>query len=320
MKTDKMWAFWMPISYHMWGDPDKAENDSKRWYIPQMYRAKNDVDFDMWDRVMDFLAVRKFNTLLIDVGDGVKLDSHPEIAAVDAVSKDFLKKKLDAARALGLKPIPKLNFSTCHGQWLKEYGYMVGSPKYREVCCDLIKEVAELFGNPEYFHLGMDEEDTAHFGGRSYVVIRKEDVLWRDFYKFFDTAEQCGCRPWVWSDYYWNNEELFIKHMPKDVLQSNWFYGFFQDYPADNRTGRYISTYEALDKLGYDQVPTSSTWSIEENTVQTMYYSKEHIADERLKGLMTVSWFRSGTDDEFAILNDAHRFYAARKEVYPETL
>ena len=57
--------------------------------------ANNNVDLAIWDETVRFLAERKYNVLMIDVGDGIKYESHPEISAPDAWDKDFLKKKLD---------------------------------------------------------------------------------------------------------------------------------------------------------------------------------------------------------------------------------
>ncbi len=319
MKKDLMWAFWVNISNHMWDD-DLSGNPN--WYMPKTWQETNNVDWNSWDNVMKYIAELKFNTVLIDVGDGVKLDSHPEIVAPDAVSKEFLMKKLDEARALGLTPYPKLNFSTCHHQWLKEYSYMVGTQKYRDVACEIINEVSEIFGKPAYFHLGMDEEDAIGcFNNRGFVSFRREKLLWKDFYTFFDAVEKNGGRPWVWSDYYWNNPDLFVKYMPKEVLQSNWYYGYFRDNMAPDSYGaKAIAAYEALDKLGYDQVPTSSTWNNNVNTIQTLYHGKKVISEEHLVGYMTAPWSQVEAYLENFQKSDASVMYHGRELAYPETL
>lgn len=95
-------------------------------------------------------------------------------------------------RSLGLTPIPKLNFSTGHDAWLKEYSRMVSTPVYYQVCEDLIKEVAEAFDYPEYFHLGLDEEDAKNQRRLSYCCIRQGDLWWHDAYFFFDICEKRG--------------------------------------------------------------------------------------------------------------------------------
>ena len=49
--------------------------------------------------------------VVIDVGDGVRFDSHPELALSNSWSKEKLAQKLSEARELGLTVVPKLNFS-----------------------------------------------------------------------------------------------------------------------------------------------------------------------------------------------------------------
>jgi len=97
------------------------------------------------------------NALVLDLGDGVRWDSHPEIAVENAWTPAKLREELDRARELGIEPLPKLNFSTAHDAWLGPYSRMVSTPQYYEVCRDLIDEASELFGRPRLFHLGMDE-------------------------------------------------------------------------------------------------------------------------------------------------------------------
>ena len=70
-----------------------------------------------------------------------------------------MRAEVKRLREMGLEPIPKLNFSTCHDTWLGPYARMVSTPKYYEVAKDLIAETIELFDKPRLFHLGMDEED-----------------------------------------------------------------------------------------------------------------------------------------------------------------
>ena len=144
MNNNIYWGFMIYLSEHMWGDEDSP---ARGWYIPKDYSENNSTDVATWDATVQYLGTHGYNMLLVDVGDGMKFDSHPEISAPNAWDKDFLKKKLDEARALGLTPIPKLNFSTCHSTWMKEYRRMVSTPTYYRVCADLIKEVCEAFGN-----------------------------------------------------------------------------------------------------------------------------------------------------------------------------
>ena len=100
MSDSKMiWSYFLQLSVHMWDD----ENSPPRgWYLPVRYQEENGCDIALWDEMVKFIAERKFNMCVIDVGDGIQYDSHPEVSAPDAWSKDFLKQKLDEMRALGM--------------------------------------------------------------------------------------------------------------------------------------------------------------------------------------------------------------------------
>lgn len=316
MKKDMIWAYMLFLSDHMWQD----EYSKPLKYMESPYGENIDTDIETWDAIMPFLAERKYNLVLIDVGDGIKYESHPEISAPNAWDKDFLKAKLAEMRALGLEPIPKLNFSTCHDTWLKEYRRMVSTPAYYRVCADLIKEVCEVFDYPRFFHLGCDEEGVELQKNYEMIVVRNADLWWHDFHFLCNECEKHGARPWIWSDYLWKNEELFVKNMPKSVLQSNWFYHQFKDYNDVPSRKRMIDCYELLDKLGYDQVPTGSTWACTQNLHQTVAHGKACISEEHLLGFMTAAWIRTRKEDFYGLCCDADRLYTARTRIYPETL
>ena len=230
MKSNMMFAYMMYLSNHMWDD----ENTPARgWYVPPRYNENINVEENAWDETVRYLAEHKFNAVLIDVGDGIKYESRPEISAPDAWDKDFLKKKLTEMRALGLEPIPKLNFSTCHHTWLKEYRRMTSTRYYYEACADVIREVCEVFDHPRLFHLGMDEEDTiGNQRFREAVHIRSKDLWWHDLYFYIDCVESCGARAMMWTDYARHRPDEFIRRIPRSVVMCNWYYGdrFADDY------------------------------------------------------------------------------------------
>lgn len=317
MKNNMMWSYLIHLSTHMWGDETTKQLN---WYMPPRYSENNSVDLEVWDKTVKFLAECQYNTLIVDVGDAIKYETHPEISAPDAWDKDFLKKKLDEARALGLTPIPKLNFSAGHDTWLKKYRRMIATPEYYSACSDLIKEVCELFGNPELFHIGFDEEVVRKQAGHEIVIVRGDDLWWHDFNFICKECEKNGARPWIWSDYYWDKKELFIKNMSKSVLQSNWFYAAFTDYAPNHVYYTRIEAYETLDKLGFDQVPTCSSWQAPSNTYQTVAFGKDRLNPDLLKGYMTASWMSTTRMHSYTLLDDAFRLYYAREEFYPETL
>ena len=322
MKHDMMWAYLIHLSTHMWSDA--SYNDRNPLWYSKPFSENNNVNLEVWDETVKFLAERQYNTLLIDLGDAVKYESHPEISAPDAWDKDFLKKKLDEMRALGITPIPKLNFSCGHHTWLKQYNRMVSSPVYYQVCADLIKEVCELFDYPKYFHIGFDEEVERKQQDVEKVVCRGQKLWFHDLFFIAGECEKYGARPWIWSDYFWEpeNEKYFLEHMSKSILQSNWYYDHFMDFPENHpkRYGFRIKTYEIFDEMGYDQVPTASGWQKTVNLHHTCAFCKDRLDNERLLGIMAAPWVFTTETDKYRLFDDAHRLYIGRKTYFPETL
>ena len=186
---------------------------------------------------------------------------------------------------MGLEPIPKLNFSAGHKAWMGPYQRMISSKKYYEVCRNLINEVCDIFEKPRLFHIGMDEEDFKNQVYQQNVVIRQKDLWWHDLYYLVDLVEKRNARAWVWSDLAWSKQEEYMKKMPKSVLQSNWYYknAFSNDVME-------VKYYEALEKYGFDQVPTGSNHSTNQNFKLTVDYCKKVISPQHLKGFMQTVW------------------------------
>ncbi len=281
MSTPLIWANLLHLSYNMWSDRSTPEREANQTVYKPFLRC----DSGLWDEIIQAMAAAGMNMVVIDVGDAVKFESHPELAVKGAWSPSRLKRELDKIRKLGMEPIPKLNFSTCHDLWLGPYSRCVSTDAYYGVCRDVIAETAALFGKPRFFHLGMDEETERHQRSFDYVVIRQFDLWWKDFYFFQNQVERAGCRAWVWSDYVWNHPDLFWKQMPKSVLQSNWYYG-----ASFSRKLHYVQAYLDLEKHGYDQVPTGSNWSTPLNFERTVRYTRKNVDSKRLKGFMQCSW------------------------------
>ncbi|MBE6577975.1 MAG: Tat pathway signal protein [Ruminococcaceae bacterium] len=321
MSEKMMWGYMLYLSNHIGAD----EYTPRMRYNPPAcpgYSDEINTQIDIWDKLVPFLAERKYNMVLIDVGDGIKYESHPEVSAPNAWEKDFLRQKLAELRALGIEPIPKLNFSTCHDTWMKKYRRMVSSPEYYTFCSDVIREVCEVFDFPRLFHIGFDEEDLTMQTTKEMVIIRNTELWWHDLFFICKECEKHGARPWMWSDYLWKNEEIFLQRMSKSILQSNWFYPQFQDWSKTKfpHRNKCIETYEILDRNGFDQVPTGSTWNHYVNLYQTVAYGKDVLNPDQLKGFLCAPWLATRDEHYYGHLNAADRLYRARQKVYHETL
>ena len=306
-----MWTFFLSLSTNMWADSDEDVFDSP-------FENHLTVDDAVWRKIIDYLPSHGFNSVLIDLGDAIQYETHPEIAISGAWSKEKMREELNYMRALGLNPIPKLNFSTCHDAWLKDYSRMVSTPEYYAVCKDLITEVAELFDYPSHFHLGMDEEDAQTQRFYQLACMRQGSLWWHDCYYFFDICEKLGMRPWVWADKGWNDPEDYMKRMPKSVLQSNWWYGRMIKHADGSMEPKQFEYYLKLDQAGFDQIPTCSTLCHTRNTRETMELGKTRLSPQHLQGYMTTPWIFTTQGDTFGLLYAADRFYEAKSMYYFE--
>ena len=325
-------SFLIHLSTNMWEDsaPESLQNvdpESLRDTYPEHYmrmpiyehmRLWSDTlkcEDDTWRRVTKHFADCGGNMLIIDVGDGVRYHSHPEIAVSKAWSPRKLKDELARCRDLGLEPIPKLNFSCCHDGWMHDYAHMVSSAPYYRVCRELIDECCELFGGPRFFHLGMDEETYNDQASEGYIYkqVRADSLWWDDLNFYFDAVRRNGARPMMWSDKLWHcGEEAYTANVQKDVVQCNWYYREIFDYSVFNEANpipkrlknydQYLATYDQLDRLGYDQLPTGSNWAYKSNYAGTVKYCTKAISKEHLLGFMTAPWMSTDSlSEEFLI-------------------
>ena len=285
--AEPFYANLIHVSYNMWADrqPEEWGMLAKDALPNVTYEPYLRCEDGAWNELLKASARAGINMILMDLGDAIAYESHPEIAVKNAWSRDRLREELTKMRKMGLEPIPKLNFSAAHDTWLGPYKRMVSTPAYYQVCRDLIGEVIKLYDTPRFFHLGYDEETAGNQAGDDLVVVRQHELWWYDFNFFIDHVTSLGSRPWIWSDYAWKHGKDFYSRCPKSVLQSNWYYG--TTFRHDERGAE---TYLKLESAGFDQAPTCSNWEHVENIQQTFDFAAAHVDPSRLKGVVLASW------------------------------
>ena len=289
----EMRGMFLQLGNNMWSDvPVKDWALTKKEDLAEV--SSLDVlrfDEEVWRRLTDRMVQKGFNAVVMDLGEGCVYPSHPELAVKGSWSAERLQKELARLRAMGIEPIPKLNFSTAHDTWLKEYGRMVSTPAYYRVCADVIRDVCEIFEKPQLLHLGYDEENFGNQRKYAYAVVRQGELWWHDFLFFVKTVEKLGMRPWIWSDYVWGHRDEFLAKMPKSVMQSNWYYRQWFDFatiPKERKA--HLESFLVLEKAGFDQIPCGSNWACEENIAGLVRFCRKNIAPERLKGFLMTTW------------------------------
>jgi len=214
--------------------------------------------------IVEELAPRKVNTLIVRVDYGYQFKSHPELADSSSLSKADIRKMVNACKKNNIQLIPQINLLG-HQSWASHTGKLLAvypqfdetpdvkmpekyvwpnadnlycksycplHPEVHKVVFDLIDEICDVF-ETNAFHAGMDEA----------------------FYLGDDKCPRCSGK---------DKAELFageVRILNDHLLQKNrklWIWG---DRLIDGRTtglGRweasYNNTYRAVDMIPKDVV------------------------------------------------------------------
>ena len=309
-------AVLLHLGHNMWCDylPDDMGQEvlgkgSTKGVPDTVLRSKD----ELWNRAVDRMVEKGMNMLVIDLGEGLVYPSHPELAIQGSWTPERMRAEIARLNARGLEVIPKLNFSTTHNGWMKHYHRMVSSAPYYRMCEDLIRDVAEIFETPRFFHIGCDEEYAAHQTGdgyHRYVTVRLKELWMHDFLHLVKTCESNGMRAWAWSDYGWDHPEFYTQ-CPKSVLMSNWYYdesyGGFDLAKNKTSCAKRLKGFYDLDKAGFEQVPCGTNWvgwkrdllkiGADDVIGKLVKFSRREISARNLKGFMMAPWASCDTPE-----------------------
>ena len=102
-----IWANLLHLSYNMWADREVVEEGALDWEGDyQCARPYLRFNSNLWDDILKKMVDAGMNMAVIDLGDGVKYESHPEIAVRKAWTVKRLRRELAKMRKMGLEPIP----------------------------------------------------------------------------------------------------------------------------------------------------------------------------------------------------------------------
>ena len=306
IKDHFIWSILLHLGYRMWGDDDSLKT------MPDSLAF----DYDVWKEATERMAEIGMNMVVVDVGEGIVLPSHPELAVKGSWEPDRMRGEVERLKKMGIEAIPKLNFATCHDAWLGEVQHMVSTPEYYKTCADVIKDVAEIFGHPRLFHIGMDEEsDLGIQNSKDYIVKRQGALYWHDVRFLEGEVKRHGARAWMFADESWFNRESFYANCPKSILLSNWYYGrSFRTAEAKWHPPR-MQAYADLDAAGFDQVPCATNWypdflyakkGIRANDVNfplTVAHCRSVVNKDRLKGFLMTVWAQTTNANHGPILH-----------------
>ena len=277
MANEKMMAAIIHLTANLWREEGNTAGEN----VDPIKVASPELRCDeaLLDEYTAALAKAGVNTLILDLGDAVCYQTHPELAVQNAWSVEKLRAKLAKLREMGFSLIPMLNFSTAHDIWLGDNAHMIATVPYYKVCTDLIREVCRIFDYPTYFHLGWEDEtyQAQEDMGLEYIAVRHMDQWWHDFYLFADRVLGEGATPMFFADKMWLDADEFIKQTPPNAVVCNRFNGKL-DATA-------LACFERLNKENYDQLPVFDGAPNAYALQQLKEYTARVIADEHLLGL-----------------------------------
>ena len=308
----KIWSTLVHLGTNFWYEEGnfRGQDELKLWKSP----ASPDIRFNrnVWNKYLTHIKKNGVNTIILDVGDALQYKSHPEISCNGAWSHEEMLAEIGRLKDMGIDVIPKLNFSTCHDEWLGIYSRMVSTPIYYQVCKDLIDEVCQLF-SAKYMHIGFDEEVYENQAKYDYVVIRQNDLWWHDLNFFNDSIVANGARTMMWSDYARHKPQEFIEKCPKNIIQCVWYY--FNEFGKENIAPENeirLRPIDIFEKAGFDQLPTGSMEYYDQNFEGLVKYCKENISDTHLLGFMQTTWESVTPEYEEYLCGSTNPIKAAR--------
>ena len=308
----KIWGILVHLGHNMWADK----------------KAQTELHFDeeVWNKIVDKCAENGFNTIVLDLGEGVVYPSHPELAIEGSWTSEKVTSEVLRLREKGIELIPKLNFSAHHDAWLQEYGRMVSTSIYYKVCEELIKDAYEMFLHPSFIHIGMDEEDKSHMAAfdQSYhmTIMRHDELLVHDINYLVKYVEELGAKCHIWHDPMCSISSEHAQNISKSVIPEVWMYysylkenwqkvsdepEYVQEYYKNHFVKMYgheieyieedpfvVKTKELLDKFIAQKRPficTTSNYQVNYNDRDTIrYIMQEDPNFESFQGIINASW------------------------------
>jgi len=121
-------------------------------------------DLEVGLEMVEALADVGFNTLVVDLADGVEYPSFPELRRHYSVPMSTVQTLVARAREAGMAVVPKLNFSKSpdarhdHNYWFRPHHEPPDDSRYWKTAFRLIDEIVNELKPVKKFFIGMDED------------------------------------------------------------------------------------------------------------------------------------------------------------------
>ena len=229
--------------------------------------------------VIDAMAEAGLNLLVLDIEDGVRYPSHPELAKHYSRDIGVLAEIASHAAKREIELVPKLNFSRSeinrHDHWTRRPGAPwyedFDTPEYWRKAFACVDDILGLVPKVRFFHVGMDEDHE-----RSYLQYTEAITTLRDGLK------ERGLRTLIWNDSAINYPTGFIHRdksrfaeprLPKDVIHVVWNYRCVP-----------VTDLERIRQAGFD------VWGAPGGTPELVTGMRDALADCGGSGILLTRW------------------------------
>ena len=213
------------------------------------------------EQLIRLAAYYKFNAVILSLEGTFVSEKHPQFFWESDVPRSEIKRLIEVAKKEGLKVIPQWHicghannssFRACKHSALDfhpelqpyfeplGYSWCMSNPESKKVLADIVNELCDIAGNPEYFSLGLDEV----YDLATCSECRKrpaKDLLREHILYFKELLEKRGIKTFMWHDmllakndprwkgYNANARDIYnlddlYKELPKDIIICDWQY------------------------------------------------------------------------------------------------
>lgn len=262
------------------------------------------------------LAARyKYNAIVIEPWASLKSAKHPETAYEHTYTPEQIRPLIQLGKALQMEMIPMLN-SWGHASGMRGnsaqhvvldrfpqfkplyeedgWSFCLTNPDIYPHLFDRYGELLELFENPKYFHLGLDEA-WGHRGLMKSDRCRGEnprETLAAHLQKIVGYFSERNIQVFMWHDMFIQRDHptlgrlspansippfdshLVLEQLPKNVIMAAWNYSATTEWPV----------MKYFEEKGFPVV--ACPWKVRKNAVQMVETSK----NLGIMGMMQTTW------------------------------
>ncbi len=192
-----------------------------------------ETDIELVRQEIRYAGILHFTHVVLEFWGMLKFDCLKELSWPDAYSKEQAADLIREIREFGMEPIPFFNhlghaslskISTgehvvlnqnpgLQGLFFPEgWEWNIFSDKTKKLLTDVRKELTDIFGNGEYFHIGCDE---------AYMILNNDKLKpeMADYVReLTEKVESEGRKPLLWADMYISQKE--IRELPAKNTES----------------------------------------------------------------------------------------------------